>query len=77
MITIDRQVIITGTNKFDYKIKGLSTDEKPSQINGVDIGENSLFLELDTGKFYYLKQQGYSETTRVILIPEQQVGNLG
>ena len=34
-------------NRFDYI--GLSTDEKPT--NNLDV--NSMFLELDTGDFYY------------------------
>lgn len=34
------------TNEHDYK--GLSTDPKPTQC-----AVNSLFLELDTGDFYY------------------------
>ena len=33
-------------NEYDYK--GLSTDVKPT-----DTGINSMFLELDTGDFYY------------------------
>lgn len=32
----------------DAEYKGLSTDEKPT-----DCAVNSLFLELDTGDFYY------------------------
>ena len=32
----------------DLEFKGLSTDQKP-----LNCGANSLFLELDTGDFYY------------------------
>lgn len=32
----------------EYEYKGLSTDAKPT-----DCAVNSLFLELDTGDFYY------------------------
>lgn len=32
----------------EYEYKGLSTDTKPT-----DCAVNSLFLELDTGDFYY------------------------
>ena len=32
----------------EYEYKGLSTDTKPT-----DCGVNSIFLELDTGDFYY------------------------
>lgn len=35
----------------DVELKGLSTDTKPTDVNLV--GVNSLFLELDTGDFYY------------------------
>ena len=42
MITYQR-----GAN--DYEMKGLSTDTKPTE----NIAVNSLFLELDTGDFYY------------------------
>lgn len=33
----------------DYSFKGLSTDTKPTE----NVAVNSLFLELDTGDFYY------------------------
>lgn len=33
---------------FEFEFKGLSTDVKPTAV-----GVNSLFLELDTGDFYY------------------------
>ena len=33
----------------EHEYKGYSTDTKPTD----DVGVNSLFLELDTGDFYY------------------------
>ena len=33
----------------DHDYKGLSTDQKPVE----DVAINALFLELDTGDFYY------------------------
>ena len=33
----------------NYEFMGLSTDDKPTE----DVNVNSLFLELDTGDFYY------------------------
>jgi hypothetical protein len=40
-------------NRYDYSedlaYEGLSTDTKPTE----DVAPNSLFLELDTGDFYY------------------------
>ena len=47
MITINKQGNIKG-DQVDYELKGLSSDEKPTNV-----GINSLFLELDTGDFYY------------------------
>ena len=40
-------------NRYDYSedlaYEGLSTDNKPTE----NVGINALFLELDTGDFYY------------------------
>jgi hypothetical protein len=43
-------MVTSNTNKplGDQEYKGLSTDEKPT-----DCAINSIFLELDTGDFYY------------------------
>lgn len=49
MITINQKNRILGHEPYDTEYKGLSTDEKPSE----NIAVNSLFLELDTGDFYY------------------------
>lgn len=51
MITISniKKVIADTQNKNDYEFKGLSTDVKPTD----GVSTNSLFLELDTGNFYY------------------------
>ena len=38
----------TLNENITYEYKGLHTDQKPT-----DCGVNSLFLELDTGDFYY------------------------
>ena len=46
-------VTISNSNRHngfaDREFKGLSTDTKPT----FEVGTNSLFLELDTGDFYY------------------------
>lgn len=39
----------------EYEYKGLSTDTKPTQC-----AENSLFLELDTGDFYYFVEGAWT-----------------
>ena len=41
---------------FEYEYKGLSTDKKPTAC-----AVNSLFLELDTGKFYYFDGSEWKE----------------
>lgn len=41
----------------DLSYEGLSTDQKP--LTGV--ATNSLFLELDTGKFYYFNGTAWVE----------------
>lgn len=51
MITIN-----TPGAAYEYEYKGLSTDEKPT-----DCAANSLFLELDTGKFYYFDGEAWNE----------------
>lgn len=54
MITINNAVKFSDKNNpNDMELKGLSTDEKPTKVNGNLVGTNSLFLELDTNDFYY------------------------
>lgn len=43
MISVNRVV-----KAREYEYKGLSTDDKPTNC-----ADNSLFMELDTGDFYY------------------------
>ena len=46
---------------------GLSTDDKPTE----DVAVNSLFLELDTGDFYYCESQGSKgESTKNYIVEE-------
>lgn len=52
MITVTKRKFAetAGGGMFlDYEYKGLSTDTKPTETAPV----NALFLELDTGDFYY------------------------
>lgn len=56
MVTISGQRRQQATNPIgdaDLDLKGLSTDTKPTE--GVAV--NSLFLEVDTGKFYFYTGQ--------------------
>ena len=60
MITIAGQKRQQATNPIgetDYDLKGLSTDIKPT--DGIAI--NSLFLEIDTGKFYFFSGSDWLE----------------
>ena len=41
----------------EFEFKGLSTDDKPTE----DVGVNSLFLELDTGDFYYFTGEAWAK----------------
>ena len=42
-------------NEFEYK--GLSTNTKPTE----NVGVNSIFLELDTGDFYYFTGETWAK----------------
>ena len=44
-----------------YGFGGESTDSKPTAWDGKDIGVGSLFLELDTGDFYYFDGTTWSK----------------
>ena len=47
---------------IEFDLKGLSTDTpKPTTVNDFPVGVNSLFLELDTGKFYYFDGSDWNE----------------
>ena len=51
-------VTVKNVELFDnYQFMGLSTDNKPTE----DVAVNSLFLELDTGKFYYFDGEDWTE----------------
>lgn len=52
-VTIHSITNVDGDAYKSYDLCGLSTDTKPTEIGGKDIEVNSLFLELDTGDFYY------------------------
>ena len=42
--------------EFEHDFKGLSTDTKPTAC-----GINSMFLELDTGDFYYFDGSAWNK----------------
>lgn len=71
-VTVESKSYIIGSQNADFELKGLSTDEKPTEINGIAVHQNSLFLELDTGDFYYLKSQGETSTQKTYLLEEME-----
>ena len=36
----------------NMELRGLSTDEKPTEINNIIIDNGSMFIEIDTGKLF-------------------------
>lgn len=41
---------------YDYisvELRGLSTDEKPTEFSGKKIDNGSIFIEIDTGNIYF------------------------
>ena len=61
MVTIHAITNVDGDATKSYEFCGLSTDSKPTQIDGKDIETNSLFWELDTDKFYYFDGSTWQE----------------
>ena len=43
---------ITKRDQNELEVRGLSTDEKPTKIDGKDTPNGTIFLEIDTGKIY-------------------------
>ena len=48
-VNINRMKSAEGDDFFEAEYRGLSSDNKPTS----NVPTNSLFLELDTGLFYY------------------------
>lgn len=51
MITISKRLSGRFDNVF-VELRGLSTDEKPTELNGKAIENGSTYIEIDTGKIY-------------------------
>ena len=54
---------LDGGNAKLVELRGLADDEKPTTIDGVDIANGSVFIEIDTGKifFYDLENEQWKE----------------
>lgn len=66
MITIiktDTVEKIDGDNYLTGELRGLSTDTKPTEIDGKKVGNGSVFIEIDTQKlfFYDLDSEEWKE----------------
>lgn len=56
MITIYKNDNVKNTTEGQTiyaELRGLSTDEKPTQIGNKTIGNGSVFVEIDTQKVYF------------------------
>ena len=61
MVTIHGITNVDGDSTKSYEFCGLSTDEKPTEVDGKPIEANSLFLELNTGNFYYFDGEDWQK----------------
>lgn len=61
MVTVNKKIALnTGTATFE--LMGLSTDTKPTgTFSGYNVGENSVYLEMDTGKLYFFNGNTWEE----------------
>lgn len=56
MITIYKNKNLKTTKNGEtssYELRGLSTDEKPTKIEGKDIPNGTIFIEINTGKIFF------------------------
>ena len=53
----------TKNNDREIELRGLSTDTKPTEVDGKDIQNGTVFIEMDTGKIYFydLENQEWKE----------------
>ena len=50
---IENTKINPGGNLVLAELRGLSTDEKPTEINRKKIDNGSIFIEIDTGNIFF------------------------
>lgn len=60
-VTVHAMRNVDGDKLYSYDFCGLSTDTKSSKWEGKDIEVNSMFLELDTGDFYYFDGEDWQK----------------
>jgi len=50
---IENKRTVGENEAINVELRGLSTDEKPTEINDKIIDNGSVFVEIDTGKIYF------------------------
>ena len=50
---IDKDIITNQGKILFAELRGLSTDTKPTQVDGKQIGNGSAFIEIDTQKVFF------------------------
>ena len=50
---IDNTKIKPNDDYISVDLRGKSTDEKPTEVNGKKVDNGSQFIEMDTGKLYF------------------------
>lgn len=60
-VTITRKLNSEFGEDAEFELAGLSTDTKPTEVHHFPVGVNSLFLELDTGDFYYFDGENWQK----------------
>lgn len=50
---IDNTKIKPKDDYISVDLRGLSTDEKPTEVSGKKVDNGSMFIEMDTGKVYF------------------------
>lgn len=64
MVTVNNTIKFSDKKqKNDMELKGLSTDIKPTEVNGNKVGVNSLFFELDTGTIFFFDGEEWKEVS--------------
>lgn len=60
MISIYKNTNVKTTKNGEvssFELRGLSTDEKPTEINDNLIANGSIFVEIDTQKIYFFDEE--------------------
>lgn len=60
---IENKRTIGGEEAINVELRGLSTDTKPTEIDGKIVDNGSVFIEVDTGNvsFYDLENEQWGE----------------